>query len=184
MAQQLKTCITCKEDKTLDNYSKASRRPDGKQPSCKACNKITNAKFREKRPAYQKKYYYSPTGHINKLKAQEVFWSKDGGGIYMVYNKINTNVYIGQTNKFKRREVEWAVYINNLEGFSRYVNDDFKKDIEKYGKENFVFEIVERMPDASSRQRKIRENFYIELFGKITNTYNKISNRIDESKEA
>ena len=174
---ETKNCITCKEDKPLDQFSKCSRKPDGKQPSCKACNKITNAKFREKRPGYQVKYYYTPDGHKAKLKAQAKFWSKAGGGIYVLINKVNNNIYVGQTSQFNRREVEWRMYTRNPHLMSRYLNQSFKDAIVRYGHESFEWKVIEEMPNATLRQRRQRENHYIETFSLITEVYNKNKNK-------
>ena len=174
---ETKNCITCKEDKPLDQFSKCSRKPDGKQPSCKACNKITNAKFREKRPAYQGKYYHTPDGHKAKLKAQAKFWSKAGGGIYVLINKVNNNIYVGQTSQFNRREVEWRMYTRNPHLMSRYLNQSFKDAIVRYGHESFEWKVIEEMPNATLRQRRQRENHYIETFSLITEVYNTNKNK-------
>ena len=174
---ETKNCITCKEDKPLDQFSKCSRKPDGKQPSCKECNKITNAKFREKRPTYQVKYYNTPTGNKAKLKAQKKFWSKAGGGIYVLINKVNKHVYVGQTSQFNRRSVEWKMYSKNPGAFSRYLSQHFKDAIVQYGQESFEWKIIEKMPDSTLKERKKRENYYIDLFSHITEVYNRIKNR-------
>ena len=52
----MKRCLTCGEEKELDQFSKNSRAKDLKQQSCKSCNREVNRKFRERRPEYQKKY--------------------------------------------------------------------------------------------------------------------------------
>ena len=177
MAQQLKTCTTCKEDKTLDQFSKASRRPDGLQTSCKACNKIANAKFREQRPRYQKNYYRTDNGHKAKLEAQKRFWEKDGGGIYILVNKVNNKVYIGQTSQFKRREVEWGMYTRNPKFFSKYMNERLKMEVESFGVDSFEWMILEPMPDSTLKQRRAMENKFIDAFSKITEVYNKNKNK-------
>ena len=182
MAQQLKTCITCGEHKPLEQYSKASRRPDGLQASCKACNKISNRKFRESRPEYQNKYYRTPDGHKAKLKAQQKFWEKDGGGIYIIKNKENGKVYIGQTSKYNRREIEWKVYFTHPDGHSHYLNAMFFEDVKHYGIEAFEFIRLEPMLNATTYQRKKRENFYINLFSLVGQVYNVTRNKLDGKK--
>jgi len=53
---ETKKCLRCKTEKTIDQFSK-------NQQECKACNKITNAKFREKRPDYWSEYVSNPETH-------------------------------------------------------------------------------------------------------------------------
>ena len=53
--------------------------------------------------------------------------------IYKITNKINNKIYIGQTNNIKRR-------FNSHKNNKRSV---ISKAINKYGVENFTFEIIE-----------------------------------------
>lgn len=60
-------------------------------------------------------------------------------GIYMIKNKENGKVYIGQTNNFKNR------FRQHKQSFRRkdHKNKHFQRAWEKYGEENFVFSIIE-----------------------------------------
>lgn len=37
----MKTCVTCKLEKPLDEFNKLARAKDGKQPRCRDCHKLT-----------------------------------------------------------------------------------------------------------------------------------------------
>jgi hypothetical protein len=175
---ETKNCITCKEDKPLDQFSKCSRLPDGKQPSCKECNKITNAKFREKRPKYQTNYYQNnPQGRRNMIDATQRYYDAEGGGIYLLINKENGKVYVGQTSQYNRRKNEWNTYPTNPVKWGRFLNKELYDDCVHYGPDAFEWKILERMPDSTLKQRRERENFYIDVFSLTNRLYNKIKNR-------
>lgn len=59
-------------------------------------------------------------------------------GIYQIRNLINNKVYIGQSIDLrKRKSVHWNLLKNNKD-----TNIHLQRAYNKYGKENFVFEIV------------------------------------------
>lgn len=69
------------------------------------------------------------------------------GYIYKVTNKINNKAYIGQTTRtLEERKIEHLkkskANSNNKE--SKY---DFHKALVEFGKENFIWEIIEECPD-------------------------------------
>lgn len=160
----MKTCQTCKKEKELKEYSKGRRNEDGLQKSCKACNKAVNAKFRAKRPQYQKKYYNTPKGKKNKVDALQRMWSKEGGGIYRVINRVTGTIYIGSTTQYVRRRMEWTTYLNNPEDHRRYFSDRMYEDALKYGKDAFEWEKVEPMTgskqDITDREYQIIKLLY------------------------
>ena len=57
-------------------------------------------------------------------------------GIYKITNNINGKVYIGQSNNIQRRFSE-----HQTKGESSRIPIDVA--IQKYGKENFSFEVIE-----------------------------------------
>lgn len=83
-------------------------------------------------------------------------------GIYKITNKINGKSYIGQSNNIKRRWMEHKKY--------RYAKDKaLYKAFEKYGLENFTFDIIE---ECSLKELDNREIYYIEKFNSYKDGYN------------
>ncbi len=56
-------------------------------------------------------------------------------GLYCIINKINKKEYYGQSTDLERREKEYFNY-------EQFPNDHLKNAFNKYGKENFKFEII------------------------------------------
>lgn len=50
-ALDAKRCPKCGETKTLRDFSMRSNAPDGRQPHCKACDKLYAAQYRANNPA-------------------------------------------------------------------------------------------------------------------------------------
>lgn len=83
-------------------------------------------------------------------------------GIYKITNNINGKIYIGQSNNIQRRFSEHQ----NRGATSRIPVD---VAIQKYGKENFSFEIIE---ECTIEQLNQRETYWINHFNSIENGYN------------
>ncbi len=78
------------------------------------------------------------------------------GIIYKVTNKINGKIYIGKTVKsLSRRRTEHHTGIENTDN----VFKGFKGALQKYGKEQFVWEILEECPIEELNSREVH---YIE----------------------
>ena len=71
--------------------------------------------------------------------------------IYKITNLINNKIYIGQTNNPKRR---WQEH-KNL-GYDTKETKLLYRAIKKYGKDNFVFEIIEG-PIDNYNEKEIKE---------------------------
>lgn len=83
-------------------------------------------------------------------------WKGTMVGIYKITNLINGRKYIGQSRNIERRKkdhfAKWNIFHSTL----------FAEDIERYGKENFRFEMLEILPDDTSRKTlKEKELRYI-----------------------
>lgn len=85
-------------------------------------------------------------------------------GIYKIENKITKKVYIGQSTDIEKR---WKDHINNYKT-SRY-NYAIYRAMNKYGIENFSFEILE---ECDINQLSIREKYWIQYFDSYNNGYN------------
>ena len=163
MEEQTKVCITCKEDKPLDQFSKLSIAKDGKQSSCKECNKIVNANFRKNRPKYQKKYYHTEVGRANKIKALNKSWDSLGAGVYKVTNKHTGEIYIGSSTQLNRRKTEWHAYLQQPDIYRKYMGEPLYNSAMKYGYDAFIWEIVEVIEDGTSKKVQKREYELIKI---------------------
>lgn len=84
------------------------------------------------------------------------------GIIYIITNKVNGKVYIGQTRK--------ALSERMRHHFSKYETcTKLKKAIEQYGKDNFIYNVLKLVPYSKLNDR---EAFYIERYNSIENGYN------------
>ena len=81
-------------------------------------------------------------------------------GIYKVTNKINGKVYIGQSVDIGRR---WREHMT--------AKDDiyFHKAIQKYGVENFEWEVIEQCKKSELDEREI---YWIEYYDSFNKGYN------------
>lgn len=85
-------------------------------------------------------------------------------GIYKFTNKLNNKSYIGQSIHVERRFQE------HLQTAQRSPKTIFHKAINKYGVENFTFEILEY---CTEEELDMKEVYYIEHFNTLTpNGYN------------
>lgn len=165
-----KTCIQCREEKPLEQFSKCSRNKDGLQTACKACNKINNAKFRQTKPEYQKGYWGTPKGAENRYKASQKFFDRKGAGIYIIKNKVTGKIYVGKSTQLQRREQEWRMYLNNLN--TDHSRKMIGNDVEKYGVEAFEMIIIEQIENPTKELLSKRERYYVKLFRKVGEIYN------------
>ena len=97
------------------------------------------------------------------------------GSIYIIKNKCNSKVYIGQTiqDVAERFRQHLKPSVIKQRGTYKIYNA-----IKKYGKENFYYEILEGNIDSNLLND--REMYYIELFDSYENGYN--STRGGDSK--
>ena len=82
-------------------------------------------------------------------------------GIYKITNKINGKVYIGQSIHIERR---WKEHCRQS------TNSVISDAIKQYGKENFIFEVIE---ECNQEELNEKEEYYIQLYNSIVpNGYN------------
>lgn len=101
--------------------------------------------------------------HANTVGLSTKQQTKD---IYIIKNRINTKVYIGQSNNVASR------FINHCKPCSAKENSLIDRAIQKYGANNFWFEILEK----NVKNYNEREKFWIEKYDSISpNGYNLLS---------
>ena len=86
------------------------------------------------------------------------------GFIYIIKNRINDKVYIGQTTQTV--EVRFQQHLKCLKSNAVQI---ISKAIKKYGKSNFYVEILE---ECSIEELNIKEEYYIELYNSFNEGYN------------
>lgn len=86
-------------------------------------------------------------------------------GIYKITNLFNQKVYIGQTDRLNHREREHFYRLEKNE----HHNSHLQKAYKKYGKKNFIFEIIEKTDFLDER-----ELYWVNQYGGINsnNNYN------------
>ena len=75
-------------------------------------------------------------------------------GIYMIQNKVNDKIYIGQAVNIKRR---WKKYKKRLSG-NHHNNKHLQKSWNKYGEDNFEFTIL---LECEKSDLNMYEEYYI-----------------------
>ncbi len=97
------------------------------------------------------------------MKKKEVI-----SGIYKITNKANDRVYIGQSyHCLQRKTQHWHELRKN-----KHSNSHFQNAWNKYGEENFEFEIIEK---CSEDERPERERYWIAFYGANITGYNQSS---------
>ena len=85
------------------------------------------------------------------------------GSIYIIKNKINTKVYIGQTKGSIQER--FLSHIHN----SRYFDNHLYLAMRKYGTDNFFIELLEEVENNNLDEREI---YWIAYFDSYNNGYN------------
>lgn len=79
-----------------------------------------------------------------------------GSGIYKITNLINGKIYIGSSVNLKRRKTIHLSNLKNKKHGNRYLQNSF----DKYGEDNFIFEILEPVEDKNNLI--VREQYWID----------------------
>ena len=88
--------------------------------------------------------------------------NEGNGIIYMIKNKVNDKVYIGQTRVSLKERMRH--HFSKWETCSK-----LKKAIETLGIENFEYNILEEIPVSKLNEREV---FYIKKYNSVKNGYN------------
>lgn len=90
-------------------------------------------------------------------------------GIYKIVNHKNNKIYIGYASISlgDRRDSHFACLRNGY-----HFNKDLQDDFNKYGEENFSFEVVEVIDSDDIEVFKEKEKYYIKQYNTIKDGYN------------
>lgn len=100
--------------------------------------------------------------------------NSNNAGIYKIINTHTNRIYIGQTNKFKKRWHDHKRQLINGKHQNKFLLNDFKKCLAEIGNDDFLeFYVVEVLIDSTKEERNLREEFWIkEYFDKQELCYN------------
>ena len=142
----MKKCSTCKIEKELEQFSKSSY-------SCKQCAKERTKKWQKDN--VQKVVEHSREWRkVNKGYHLEYPKTKLEPGIYMVKNLITGKRYVGQSATPYKRRGEHLSVVKKIRNTNEWLQDDLKQ----YGRESFVFGVIEHC----EKERLLeREQYYI-----------------------
>lgn len=77
-------------------------------------------------------------------------------GIYKIINKVNGKFYIGSTNNLVKRWIQHKSKLN----VRKHINPHLQSSWNKYGKDSFYFEIIEKVENEKNLLSK--EQFYLD----------------------
>lgn len=84
-------------------------------------------------------------------------------GIYKIINKINQKIYIGSSKNIRKR---WKAH-RNLLNKEKHYNEYLLSAYKKYGKENFIWEVIEFVNVNNLQER---EQYWINFYGSSDRT--------------
>lgn len=89
---------------------------------------------------------------------QELWVDKMNSGIYIIKNIKNNKIYVGSSSDLKRREkYHFNMLLNN-----KHDNSYLQRSYNKYGRESFIFEIIEYIDRKDNLLDK--ENYWIKYY--------------------
>jgi group I intron endonuclease len=94
--------------------------------------------------------------------------AKNKGGIYKIINTISGKVYIGSTKKFSKRANSHYNSLNKKIHF----NSHLQKSFNKYGKDNFVFEVIEIVVGDKLTRTMLEQEYINEYFDSWEQCFN------------
>lgn len=106
--------------------------------------------------------YYIVTGYRS---LSNIHLSNMNSGIYQIRNLINDKRYIGLTKCFRtRKTVHFTQLRRNI-----HTNPKLQHSFNKYGEQNFIFEIIE---ECEEKRLEEREVFWVSFYNSLENGYN------------
>ena len=98
-------------------------------------------------------------------------------GIYAIINNKNLNIYIGSSNHLRHRKNQHISLLRNNNHFNKKLQNSWNK----YGEENFSFEIIEKC-DNKGLDKK--ESFWMIFYGSYKSSKGFNLDKIKERKTA
>lgn len=157
----MKQCNKCHIEKLPSEFSKRKDTKDGLQGSCKQCYKqlfkqwCNNNSNRQKTNVnkWRNNNQDKPLKYITKCR------NKTLPGVYQVKCMVNGKRYIGQSEKPVRRKYEhFTIHKSNK---SITYNEALQADLKLYGKQSFIFGVIEHCPTELLLER---EAYYINTY--------------------
>ena len=102
---------------------------------------------------------YSPQVYLSKEL-------KDKIGIYQIRNLVNSKIYIGSAINLRKR---LNTHLNKLKT-NIHENEKLQRAFNKYGEQNFIFEIIEFVEDKTKLLE--HEQYWMDRFQVVKNGYN------------
>ena len=163
-----KTCNDCGFVKPLACYAKRTASKDGLAPRCKPCDIIRKrawvANNTERKAAYDKQWIKNNSKRMKKL-VNDLHYSIEPG-VYMIKNIITGDCYIGTSKHPYLRAKQHLSY--REETTKQFCSPDaLIYDVQQYGKESFIFGILEH---CDKTQLFERETHYICIYQPTYNT--------------
>ena len=91
---------------------------------------------------------------------------RNKSGIYQIRNLVNNKIYIGSSINLRKREKEHFRDLKNCKHHSKKLQRAFNK----YGEQNFIFEIIEFIEDKSKLLE--HEQYWMDRFNVVKKGYN------------
>ena len=99
-----------------------------------------------------------------KIYPDKELWGKCG--VYQIRNIINNKIYVGSSsNLHKRKHEHFRTLLTN-----NHHNVRLQRAFNKYGKENFIFEIIEFIKDKDKLLKV--EQYWLDRFNAVKDGYN------------
>ena len=128
-----KACSKCDEVKPIGEYGK-------RQARCKACASAVSRDWyqnnRERRQQYERE-----RAEIQKQRFQNL-----PAATYSITNTITGKKYVGQSTAYPHRWNRHKARLRN----NTHENPSLQQDYNEYGKDAFVFEVIEEYPPDTS----------------------------------
>lgn len=124
----MKTCLTCKIEKSLENFGKDKTKRDGLHTQCKYCKKQWREKNKDKLKNYDKEYYQNNKQEKKEYKKEyQKIYQKEHGKLYHQNDKykIRKSKYVREKRKndslFRLRSVMGSMISKSLKrnGFTK-----------------------------------------------------------------
>ena len=149
-----KKCSRCQQMLNTNMFSKCKTNNDGLQFECKQCKKRYYKNNPESYKQHSKQWHKDNPEYIEQYRSQLL------PGVYMVKCLINGKKYVGESIKpVSRRMHHFSNHTTDKS--KRLTNTALQADIKLYGKDKFVFGIIEHCNENLLLER---ETYYINLY--------------------